>query len=153
MNRVRKVLLIALLSLSMGNYINAQIFPVYFADVIKEDGKELLHCTLFITAVDTQGESSETVEVDLRKDYSSLYASGPTEQIVIKKQSGENARFVGAQSEKEFIAKGVNFCGIRLADHDSFEPDIIATQAHVERAIRVNSSPASALVHGRMERC
>jgi len=188
MNRVSKVLWIALVSLSIGNYINAQIFPVYFADVIREGNKEILHfewrpdylaydravitdpmgemvavlsyplntlditqiqgySTLFITAVDTNEEKSEPVQVDLHKDYSSLYASGPTEQIVIKKQGGENARFVGAQSGKEFIAKGVNFCGIRLADHDSFEPDIIATQAHVDRAKRVNNNPASSLVH------
>jgi hypothetical protein len=188
MNIVRKVLLIALVSLSMGNYINAQIFPVYFADVSEKDGKEILHfewrpdyksydkavitdhkgelvaelkyplhtldisqiqghSTLFITAVDTNEEKSEPVQVDLHKDYSSLYANGPVEKIMIKKQKGKNARFVGAQSGKEFIAKGVNFCGIRLADHDSFEPDIIATQAHVDRAKRVNNNPASSLVH------
>ena len=188
MNKVRKVLLLALVSLSIGNCINAQIFPVYFADVIKEGNKEILHfewrpdyltydravitdhkgemvavlsyplhtlditqiqghSTLFITAVDTNEGKSEPVKVDLHVDYSSLYASGPAEQIIIEKQSGKNARFVGVQSRKEFIAKGVNFCGIRLADHDSFEPDIIATQAHVGRAKRVNSNPASALVH------
>jgi len=188
MNKVRKVLLIALVSLSIGNYINAQIFPVYFADVIKEGNKEILHfewrpdyltydravitdhkgemvavlsyplhtlditqiqghSTLFITAEDINEEKSEPVKVDLHIDYSSLYADGPAERIMIKKQRGENARFVGTQSGMEFIAKGVNFCGIRLADHDSFEPDIIATQAHVDRVGRVNSNPATSLVH------
>ncbi len=183
-----KKALILLTFLAVHICSNAQVFPVYFADVLEEDGKEILHFewrpdyisydkavitdhkgelvaelkyprhsydisqlqghrVLFITAEDRKGEKSEPVQVDLHKDYSSLYASGPAEQIIIKKQSGENARFVGAQSGKEFIAKGVNYCSIRLADHDSFEPDIIATQAHVERVKRVNNNPASALVH------
>jgi hypothetical protein len=174
--------------LAVNSLVNAQIYPVYFADVIKENNKDILHFEwrpdyrsydkaiitdeigqvlgevkypqnifniknsqeqkiLFVTAVGTNGEKSEPVKVDFNKDYSSLYASGPAEQIIIKKQRGENARFVGAQSGHEFIAKGVNFCGIRLADHDSFEPDITATRAHVKRVKRINSNPAKALVH------
>ncbi|MFQ3325388.1 MAG: hypothetical protein ACI8YC_000015 [Salibacteraceae bacterium] len=172
--------------LAVNSLVNAQIYPVYFADVIKENNKDILHFEwrpdyrsydkaiitdeigqvlgevkypqnifniknsqeqkiLFVTAVGTNGEKSEPVKVDFNKDYSSLYASGPAEQIIIKKQRGENARFVGAQSGHEFIAKGVNFCGIRLADHDSFEPDITATRAHVKRVKRINSNPAKAL--------
>ncbi len=43
MNKVRKVLLIALVSLSISSYIGAQVFPVYFTDVIKEGNIEILH--------------------------------------------------------------------------------------------------------------
>jgi hypothetical protein len=179
---------VLLIYLSISSNLSANPFPVYFADVIKEDGKEFLHFewrsdyksydkavitnergkilgevlypdnmfdiqeytalnTLFVTAVGINGEKSEPIKVDLNKDNSSLYASGPTEQIIIKKQRGKNARFVGTQSGAEFIAKGVNFCGIRLSDHDSFEPDIIATQVHVDRIERLNSNPAKASFH------
>lgn len=185
---MKKLVLSLLAVLAVNICINAQVYPVYFADVIKEGKKTTLHFewrpdfksydkaiirdkrdkivgelkypdnlfelkkskggkVLFVTAVSKNGEKSAPVRVDLEKDYRNLYASGPAEQIIIKKQSGENARFVGAQSGKEFIAKGVNYCGIRLADHDSFEPDITATQAHVDRVDRINSDPANALVH------
>jgi hypothetical protein len=188
MNKMRKTLLIALVSLSTSNYFNAQVFPVYFADVSENDGKEILHFewrpdysfydkaiitdnsdkligelkypenhfrinessaskVLFVTALGKNGEKSAPARVELDKDYSSLYASGPAEQIIIEQHSGENARFVGTQSGREFIALGVNYCGIRLADHDSFEPDIIANQAHVDRVGHVNSNPATSLVH------
>lgn len=188
MNKLAKFLSVSLICLSLSSYLNANPYPVYFADVIKENDKEILHfewrpdysfydkaiitdstdniigelkypnnrfdlkkikCSkvLFVTTVSKNGDKSAPVRVDLDKDYSRLYSSGPAEQIIIKKQSGKNASFVGAQSGKEFIAKGVNFCGIRLADHDSFEPDITATQAHVDRIDRVNSDPANALVH------
>ncbi len=182
MTPISKLFLIALMFLSLSSTLNANPFPVYFADVIKENNKEILHfewrpdyqsydkalitdnkgeilaevsypnnsyditklqgqSALFITAVDSKGEKSEAVKVDLNRDYSSLYASGPTNRIAIDKQRGENARFVEAENSKEFIVKGVNYCGIRLADHDSFEPDIIATQTHVERVKSVNSNP------------
>ena len=182
------VVLMSLL-LSTTAFTKAQVFPVYFVDVIKESNKEILHFewrpdyksydkaiitdesgqvrgevkypknifnikniqghnVVFVTAVSTKGEKSEPEKVDLNKDYSGLYASGSAEQIIIKKQGGENAQFVGAKSGKEFIVKGVNYCAIRLADHDAFEPDIIATQAHVDRVKLINSDPANALVLG-----
>lgn len=56
---------------------------------------------LFITAVSTNGEKSEAIKVELNKDYSSLYAPGRTEKIVIKNKKRKNARFVGAESGKE----------------------------------------------------
>lgn len=183
-----KLFIVALMCLSLSSYLNANPYPVYFADVIKEDGKEILifewrpdyksydkavitaesgqvlgevkypknifnikkfqgHNVMLVTAVGTNGEKSDPVKVELNKDYSGLYASGPAEQIIIKKQSGENAQFVGAINGIEFIAKGVNFCGIRMADHDSFEPDIIATQNHADGVKRVNSDPANVLIH------
>jgi hypothetical protein len=188
MNNRLKYLLVALMCLLLITRLNANPFPVYFADVITENNKEILHfewrpdyrsydkaiiadskdniiaeisypknsydisklqgqSALFITAVGKNGEKSETIKVELNTDYSSLYAKGPAEKITIRNKKRKNAYFVGAQSGKEFIVKGVNFCGIRLADHDSFEPDIIATQAHVDRVKRINSDPANALIH------
>nr|MQY76667.1 sulfatase-like hydrolase/transferase [Spirochaeta sp.] len=125
----RKILPAVLLCLSLSSYLYANPYPVYFAGVIQDEGKEILHFewrpdyksydravitdqkgdlvaelsyplnslditqlrghgTLFITAVDTNEEKSETVKVDLRKDYSSLLANGPAEKIIIKKQRG-----------------------------------------------------------------
>jgi len=183
-----KKTLILLTILAAHFCTSAQVYPVYFADVIKEGGKEILHFewrpdfqsydralirdqkgnlvaelsyplnslditqlqghkTLSISAVDQKGESSEAVQVELRRDYFHLYADAPAERILIKKEKGENAMFVGVQSGKEFIAKGVNFCGIRLADHDTFEPDIIATRTHEKLVERINSNPKRTLVH------
>jgi hypothetical protein len=188
MNIRIKFFSVLLMCLTLSCNLSTNSFPVYFADVIKVDGKEFLHFewrpdyhsytnalitdnkgeilaevkypknsfdvtkfegqkTLFVTAVGVNGEKSEAVRVELNKDYSRLYADGPAEKIMIKKHGEGNAKFVGTQSGKEFIVKGVNFCGIRLADHDSFEPDIIATQAHVDRVKRVNSNPSVALIH------
>ncbi len=171
----------------MHVYTSAQVFPVYFADVINEEGRDILHFewrpdyesydraiirdqqgamvaelsyplnsldvthfkghkTLSVYAVDKKGESSEAIQVVLHEDYSHLYADAP-ERILIEKQRGGNAKFVGVQSGKEFIAKGVNFCGIRLADHDTFEPDIIASQTHVKLSEYVNSNPQRSQVH------
>jgi hypothetical protein len=177
-----KFLLVLVLFLSLSSLVNANPFPVYFADVIKENKKEILHFewrpdyqsydkalitndsgkvlaeisypknsyditklqeqrVLFITAVSINGEKSEAIKVELNKDYSSLYASGPAEKIVIKNKKRKNACFVGAESGKEIIVKGVNFCGIRLGAHDSFEPTIIATQQQVDIAKQRNSIP------------
>ena len=61
---------------------------------------------LFVSAIGNNGEKSEAVKIDLKKDYRKLYASGPPEQIVIKKQQKHNAKFVGTKSGKEFIIKG-----------------------------------------------
>ena len=115
-----KFLLVLVLFLSLSSLVNANPFPVYFADVIKENKKEILHFewrpdyqsydkalitndsgkvlaeisypknsyditklqeqrVLFITAVSINGEKSEAIKVELNKDYSSLYASGPAE--------------------------------------------------------------------------
>jgi len=104
------------------------------------------HDRLFITAVDTCGEAAEPVEVDLTQDYGSLVATEPQEQIIVKKRL-KGARFQTAQSGRELIAKGVNYCGIRLADHDSFEPDIIATEFHAERIKEINTKPGSVSLH------
>ncbi len=176
------LLLIPLL-LGFNTLTNAQVHPVYFADVIKEGGKEVLHFewrsdypyyhkaiisdqnynilgevifpnktfdlnklqghqTVLITAVSPTGTPSESVRVDLNKDYSSLLATREQEQIIVNKHTGGNAAFVGANSGEEFIAKGVNFCGIRLGDHDTFQPDIVAKQAHLDRIeyLKENSS-------------
>jgi hypothetical protein len=168
-------------ALSAAPLIHAQPFPVYFADVIRDNGITTLRFDwrpdyksydkavitddagnvvgqvnyplnrfeisdpqeqgrLFITAVDTHGETSEPAEVDLTKDYGKLQASKPLEPIIVKTQLG-GARFQTARSGREFIVKGVNYCGIRLADHDSFEPDIIATQVHADRVKKLNTKP------------
>ena len=37
------ILSISLIFLLTGHCIHAQVFPVYFADVIEEEGKEILH--------------------------------------------------------------------------------------------------------------
>lgn len=103
--------------------------------------------SLIITAVNKAGERSKPIQVALDTDYSALHESGSSEKIIIKKPIGKNAKFVYAQSGEEFIAKGVNFCGIRLADHDTFEPDITATQVHEDRVKRINSNSAKSLVH------
>jgi hypothetical protein len=167
---------------SVYSPINANPYPVYFADIIEENNQKILHFEwrpdyqsydkavitnskgkmlaeisypknsynvtklheeniLFVTAVDQYGRKSEPIKVDLHKDYSSLYASDPAEQITVKKQTDENARSVGTQSGKEFIARGANYVGIRSSYHDTFEPDIIATQAFVDHVKRVNSNP------------
>jgi hypothetical protein len=188
MSDIIKNLLVALMCLSLSSALNAKPFPVYFADVIKENNKEILYFewrsdyksydkalisdslgnllaevnyptnsyditrlqgqnTLFIKAVGINREESVPVKVDLNKDYSGLYANGPAEKIKIKNKKGENAWFAGVQSGKEFIVKGVNFCGIRLGDHDTFEPDIIATQSHVDRVENLNSNPERFVVH------
>lgn len=177
-----KFLSVLVLFLSLSSLVNANPFPVYFADVIKVNKKEILHFewrpdyqsydkalitndsgkvlaeisypknsyditklqeqrVLFITAVSINGEKSEAIKVELNKDYSSLYASGPAEKIVIKNKKRKNACFVGAESGKEIIVKGVNFCGIRLGAHDSFEPTLIATQQQVDIAKQRNSNP------------
>jgi len=184
----KKLLPAVLLCLSLGGHLHAKPYPVYFTDVIREKGKEILHFewrpdyksydraiitdhkgamvaelgyplnslditllqghnVMFITAVDSNEEKSEQVKVDLRKDYSSLYADGPAERIMIKKQRGGNAKFVGSQSGKEFIAKGVNYCSIRFGDHDSFEPGFPATEAHVIRSRYMNRNPARNIFH------
>jgi len=187
-NRIKEVLLIALISFGIGQHISAQIFPVYFADVIKEGNKEILHFEwrpdseaydkaiitdadgitlgevdypkntfniqnlgahkqMFITAVGTDSEVSDPVRVELDKDYSALYIQGSAmDQIIVDKQTGGNAVLIKSDSGNEFIAKGVNFCGIRLGDHDTFEPDIIATQVHVNR-IQSLENPTTFLAH------
>ncbi len=183
-----KFIIIGLMFLSLSSTLNANPFPVYFADVVKENKKEILHfewrpdfqsydkafitnskgdligevkypensfnitklkkqSALFITAVSKNGDTSEAIKVELNKDYSSLYASGPAEKIIIKNIKRKNACFMEAESGKEIIVKGVNFCGIRLADHDSFEPDIMATQVHAERVKQVNRNPEMSLIH------
>jgi len=97
---------IGLMSLSLCSYLQANPYPVYFADAIIEDGKEILHFEWrpdyksYDRAVIT-GHNGEV-------DYSNLYVSGPAEKITIKKRKGENARFVGAESGKEFIVNGAN---------------------------------------------
>jgi hypothetical protein len=185
---MKNTLLTLLTVLLLNTSLNAQVFPVYFADYFKEDDKTILHFewrpdylsykkaiimdkhnsivgeidypnnhfilnnskrykSLFITSVNRVGEKSKPIRVTLDTDYSALHESGSPEKIIIKKPVGENAKFVYAHSGEEFIAKGVNFCGIRLADHDTFEPDITATQVHVDRVKRINSNPAKALVH------
>ncbi len=174
--------------LSLSVSLLANPYPVYFAGVIKEEGKMVLHFewrpdyksydkaiitdhkgdlvaelsyplnsldisliqshdALVITAVGINGEEAEAVEVDLRKDFSSLYADAPAERILIKKQRGGNAKFVGSESGKEFIAKGVNYCNIRLADHDSFEPSFEASDAQVSRIQRGNRNPERGSYH------
>ncbi len=179
------VLCVTLFFSSLSSILYAKPFPVYFADVIKENNKEILHfewrpdygsydkalitdsegeligeveyprnkyditklqgqSALFITAVSTNGENSEAVKVELNKDYSSLYAKGPAERIVIKNKKRKNACFVGTESGKEVIVKGVNFCGIRLGAHDSFEPTITATQKQVDVAKQRNRNPVKA---------
>jgi hypothetical protein len=186
--KVKKKMLILLICIVAHICSNAQVYPVYFAGVVQEDGKDILHfdwrpdykyydravitddqgvmvaelgyplqslditklqghSTLFITAVDTKGESSKTVEVDLCKDYSNLYADTPAEKIMIKKQRGKSASFVGTESGKEFIVKGVNYCSIHLATHDSFEPDFKATQSQVDHIKRANRNPALSSFH------
>ncbi len=183
-----KKTLILLTFIVVHIFSNAQVFPVYFAGVVQEDGKDILHFdwrpdyksydravitddqgamvaelgyplqslditklqgleVLFITVVDTKGESSEAVEVDLRKDFSSLYADAPAEKIQIKKQREKSAGFVGTESGRGFIAKGVNYCSIHLAGHDSFEPDFIATQSQVDHIKRANRNPAVSSFH------
>lgn len=102
---------------------------------------------IFITAVGINGEKSDAVKVDLNANYSNLYVIKPAEKIIIKNEKGKNAWFAGAESGKKIIVKGVNLCGIRLADHDTFEPDIIATQTHVDRVKSINSNPERTLVH------
>lgn len=180
-----KFLSILLCFSSLSSILYAKPFPVYFADVIKENNKEILHfewrpdygsydkalitdsegdligeveypnnkyditklqgqSALFITAVDTNGEKSEAVKVDPNKDYSSLYAEGPAERIVIKNKKRKNACFVGSESGKEVIVKGVNFCGVRLGGHDSFEPTMIVTQKQVDVLKQRNSTPVGA---------
>ncbi|MEN8194214.1 MAG: hypothetical protein ABFS12_15445, partial [Bacteroidota bacterium] len=89
---------------------------------------------LFVTAIDLRNEKSDPVKIDLTKDYSSLYTAKPMDRIIVKKQIGENARFVNAQSDKEFVAKGVNYCRIRTGDHDSFEPVLVADKALIDIA-------------------
>lgn len=165
------------------------VYPVYFADVIKDQNKVVLHFewrpdftgkydkaiinnaegavivelkypnnhyvlqkssekgNLFITAVSNSGEKSVAVEVETNRNYSEFYENGSTEQIIIQKEKGQNARFVGAQSGTEFITKGINFCGIRLGDHDTFEPNITAKKPHIDRVNKLNSTPFRSLVH------
>ena len=188
MTPISKLFLIALMFLSLSSTLNANPFPVYFADVVKENNKEILHFEwrpdyktykkalitdskgevlaelsypnndyditnfkakefLFVTAVDTNGKKSKPVKIDLERDHSSLYADDSAERIMIRKKKSEPAKFVGVQSGKEFIVKGVNFCGIRLGDHDTFEPDIIATQSHVDRVENFNSNPEKFVLH------
>jgi hypothetical protein len=172
---MKKALLIALAVLAIGNYSSAQIYPVYFADVIREGNKEILHFEwrsdyetydkaiisdaggntlgevdypgtafniknlgehqyLYITAVGADSEMSDSVRVDLDEDYSGLYHHASVmEQIIVDQQTGGNASFIKSGSGESFIAKGVNFCGIRVGDHDTFEPDLIATQYHADR--------------------
>jgi len=183
-----KLFIIGLLFLALSSTLNANPFPVYFADVITENNKEILHFewrpdyqsydkaiitdsrgelvaelsyplhsldvtqlqshnSLFITAVDTKGKRSEAVEVDLHVDYSNLYASGTAEKIIIQKQKGEKARFVGAESGKEFSVNGVNYCSIRLATTDAFEPDFIATQTEVSFMQRAKNNPPNRSFH------
>ncbi len=166
----------------------ANPYPVYFAGVVQEEGKEILyfdwrpdyksydraiitdqkgalvaelcyplnklditqlkgHEVLVVTAVGINGEMSEAVEVELREDFSHLLAEAPPERILIKRHKGESAGFYGTESGEEFIGKGVNYCSIRLAGHDSFEPDIIATEAHIDRIRQANKTPARSLFH------
>ncbi len=178
MRQLKNLIPALLMCISLSSNLKANPYPVYFADVIIEDGKEILHfdwrpdyksydravitdhqgelvaelsyplhsldvtqlqghSSLFITAVDTRGERSEAVEVDLHVDYNKLYASAPAEKIIVKKQAGEKAGFVGAESGQEFIVNGVNFCGIRTGTVDVFAPDFVASQrdaSYVEQA-------------------
>ena len=92
---------------------------------------------LYLCALDASGNEGETVEVNLRADYSSLYGPKPS-RIVIDKEKG---RFIYSGTDREFIAKGVNFCGITLGDHDTFEPPIKGLPVcydpyHVESVLR-----------------
>ncbi|MBR5737810.1 MAG: hypothetical protein IKX90_04505, partial [Verrucomicrobia bacterium] len=92
---------------------------------------------LYLYALNEKGNESETVEFDMTADYSSLYGPKP-ERIVIDKKTG---RFTYAGTDREFIAKGVNFCGITLGDHDTFEPPIEGLPVcydpyHVESILR-----------------
>ncbi len=184
-----KLFISFLMFLSINNPINANPYPVYFADIIEENNQKILHFEwrpdyqsydkaiitnskgevlaeinypknsynvtklheeniLYVTALGKNGEKSKPVMVDLKKDYSILYAKGPSGKIIIEKEKGQNAKFVNADNKREFIVKGVNFCGIRSGYHDAFEPDIIATQALVNHVKRVNRNPAGgSLVH------
>ncbi|WP_430813793.1 hypothetical protein [Carboxylicivirga sp. RSCT41] len=169
---MKRIVVVLLTALALNVVAKAEVYPVYFADVIKEGKNTTLHFewrpdfknydkaiitnennkvvgelkypdnhfsikkpngykNLFVTAVCMNGEKSEAVKVEINKDYSNLVVTAPAEQIVIKKGKGKNACFVGAQSGKEFIAKGVNFCGIRTGDHDSFEPTFKVRKAHL----------------------
>jgi len=162
--------------------ISAQIYPVYFADVIREGSKEILHFEwrsdyetydkaiisdggntlgevdypgtafniknlgeqkyLYITAVGTEGEMSDSVRVDLQADYSNLYHhASAMEQIIVDPQADGKAYFIRSGSGEAFIASGVNFCGIRVGDHDTFEPDLITTAYHVNRIQQLESNP------------
>ncbi|MBQ7589468.1 MAG: hypothetical protein IJU47_02115 [Verrucomicrobia bacterium] len=92
---------------------------------------------LYLYALDEKGNESETVEFDMSVDHSSHYGPKP-ERIVIDKKTG---RFTYAGTDREFIAKGVNFCGITLGDHDTFEPPIEGLPVcydpyHVESVLR-----------------
>jgi hypothetical protein len=118
-------------------------YPLHSLDVTQLQG----HSSLFITAVDTNEEKSEAVKVDLHVDYSNLYASGLAEKIMIKLQKGEKTRFAGSESGKEFIANGANYCSIRLATTDAFEPDFIATQTEVSFMQRAKRNPENRSFH------
>ncbi len=188
MRLLKNIIPALLVCISLSSNLKANPYPVYFADVIIEDGKEILHfdwrpdyksydravitdhqgelvaelsyplhsldvtqlqghSSLFITAVDTRGERSEAVEVDLHVDYSKLYASAPAEKIIVKKQAGEKAGFVGAESGQEFIVNGVNFCGIRTGTVDVFAPDFVASQMAVSFVEQAESRGDKRLFH------
>lgn len=133
----------ALITNNKGEVLGQIKYPKNSFDLNKLKDQNVL----FITAVGIKGAQSEAVKVDLKTDYSSLYAKGPAGKIKVQNEKGKNAWFSGAESGDEIHVKGVNFCGIRLADHDTFEPDIIATQAHLDLVKSINSNPKNALVH------
>jgi len=180
MTKIR-VLVTIIAAISFNTYMVAIPFPVYFADIIKEDNAEILHfewradfssydkalitdsegnllgelqypmnCfdiknfkqheVLYINAIDKLGASSVPVKVDVNKDYSSLLATATQDKIIVRKMLDKQAMFIESQTSKEFIAKGVNYCGIRMGDHDTFEPDIIANQAHVDIINTLNNT-------------
>jgi hypothetical protein len=133
----------AIITDQKGAMVAELSYPLNKLDITQLKGHEVL----FVTAVDSEGLKSEAVEVKLREDFNHLLVETPAERILIKKQRGKSAGFVGTESGKEFIAKGVDYCSIRLAGHDSFEPDIIATEAHVGRIRQANRNPAVSAFH------
>ena len=89
MNIIRKALVIALISCGIGKHISAQIFPVYFADVIKEGNKEILHfewrpdSEAYDKAIITDADGITLGEVDYPKNTFNIQNLGAHKQMFI----------------------------------------------------------------------
>ena len=95
--------------------------------------------TLFITTIDKIGTKSELLKIDLHNNYSDIIPISPMQQIVVQKgNSVSKSKFIKSNTKEEFIIKGVNYCGIKLGDHDLFEPSFHPSKSLLNLAKKHN---------------
>lgn len=96
------------------NVIDSVFFP---------DNKILLpnkYNKVNVIAVDKKGLHSKAVLVDV--DKFNKVKTQTLEPLVVKSNESGKAGFYTLKSDKEIILNGVNYCGLVLGDHNSFEP-------------------------------